>query len=116
MQNSVPEGEGGMLAVLGSTVEIVEKILRKKENENLFFAEITNDNSEGQIVLSGKNTELDKLIEVLKSNKIKNIKLPVSAPFHCKLMKKATEIMKIEIEKLNFMNLKNKIDFKCNCR
>ena len=107
MQNSVPEGEGGMLAVLGSTVEIVEKIL--KENENLFFAEIANDNSEGQIVLSGKNTELDKLIEVLKSNKIKNIKLPVSAPFHCKLMKKATEIMKIEIEKLNFIDQKIKL-------
>ncbi len=107
MQNSVPEGEGGMLAVLGSTVEIVEKIL--KENENLFFAEIANDNSEGQIVLSGKNTELDKLIEVLKSNKIKNIKLPVSAPFHCKLMKKATEIMKIEIEKLNFIDSKIKL-------
>ena len=50
MQNAVPKGEGGMLAVLGSTVEKIEKIL--KENENNFTAQIANDNSEGQIVLS----------------------------------------------------------------
>ena len=52
MQNAVPKGEGGMLAVLGSTVEIIEKILY--ENKKNFFVEIANDNSEGQIVLSGK--------------------------------------------------------------
>ena len=69
--------------------------------------QIANDNSEGQIVLSGKNDNLDKLTEILKSNSIKNIKLPVSAPFHCKLMSKATEIMKKEIEKMNFQNGKN---------
>ena len=92
MQNAVPKGEGGMLAVLGSTVEKIEKIL--SENENNFTAQIANDNSEGQIVLSGKNNDLSNLTEVLKTNMIKNIKLPVSAPFHCKLMHKATEIMK----------------------
>jgi len=100
MQNAVPNGEGGMLAVLGSTVEIIENIL--SENSNNFSAQIANDNSDGQIVLSGRNNDLNKLIEILKSNKIKNIKLPVSAPFHCKLMNKATNIMKIEIEKTNF--------------
>ncbi len=105
MQNAVPKGEGGMLAVLGSQVEIIETILR--ENENNFVAEIANDNSEGQIVLSGKNDDLAKLIELLKSKNIKNIKLPVSAPFHCKLMKKATEVMKKEIEKANFQVSKN---------
>ena len=62
--------------------------------------QIANDNSNGQIVLSGKNSELTKLIDVLKINKIKNIQLPVSAPFHCKLMHKATEIMKKEFEKI----------------
>ena len=100
MQNAVPKGEGGMLAVLGSTVETIEKILKKNQND--FNAQIANDNSEGQIVLSGKNADLVKLNIVLKSNNIKNIKLPVSAPFHCKLMNKATEIMKLEIEKVNF--------------
>ena len=100
MQNAVPKGEGGMLAVLGSTIDKIEKILN--ENKEKFKTEIANDNSEGQLVLSGKNNEIDKLIEVLKSNNIKNIKLPVSAPFHCQLMNKATEIMKNEIEKVNF--------------
>ena len=52
MQNSVPKGEGGMTAVLGATIENIEKIL--KENQNNFIVEIANDNSEGQIVLSGK--------------------------------------------------------------
>ena len=105
MQNAVPKGQGGMVAVLGSTVEIIENIL--KDNESNFTAEIANDNSEGQIVLSGKNEDLEKLIEFLKSKSIKNIKLPVSAPFHCKLMKKATEIMKNEIEKIKFQDSKN---------
>ena len=105
MQNAVPEGVGGMVAVLGSKVENIEKIL--EENNGRFFAEIANDNSEGQIVLSGNNEDLDKLIEILKSNSIKNIRLPVSAPFHCKLMNKATNIMKKEIEKVNFIRGKN---------
>ena len=105
MQNSVPKGEGGMVAVLGSTVEIIETILQNNQND--FVAQIANDNSDGQIVLSGKNVDLTKLIEVLKSNSIKNIKLPVSAPFHCQLMNKATEIMKKEIEKTNFQDSKN---------
>ena len=102
MQNAVPKGEGGMLAILGSSVEMIEKIL--KDNQNNLIAQIANDNSEGQIVISGKNTDLDKLIEILKIKNIKNIKLPVSAPFHCKLMRKATEIMKKEIEKINFQD------------
>ena len=45
-----------MLAVLGSKVEIIEDIL--DENKNNFIAQIANDNSEGQIVLSGKNEDL----------------------------------------------------------
>ena len=102
MQNSVPKGEGGMLAVLGSTVEIIEEIL--KTNESNFFAQIANDNSVGQIVISGKNDDLIKCIEILKSKKIKNIKLPVSAPFHCSLMKKATEIMKKELDNVKFID------------
>ena len=105
MQNAVPKGEGGMVAILGSKVEDIEKILQ--ENNNNFTAQIANDNSEGQIVLSGKINDLNKLIEVLKSNKIKNINLPVSAPFHCSLMKKATEVMIKEIEKVDFQDSKN---------
>ena len=107
MQNSVPKGQGGMVAVLGSTVEIIEKIL--KDNEQNFKAQIANDNSEGQIVLSGKIEDLDKLIIALKELTIKNIKLPVSAPFHCSLMSKATDIMREELNKLNFSSSTNKL-------
>jgi [acyl-carrier-protein] S-malonyltransferase len=105
MQNSVPKGEGGMVAVLGSKVETIEKIL----NEQNLSAQIANDNSEGQIVLSGKTDDLDKLILILKENAIKNIKLPVSAPFHCNLMNKATNIMSDQLNKLNFKESENKL-------
>ncbi len=107
MQNSMPKGEGGMVAVLGSTVEVIEKLL--KNNEAKFIAQIANDNSEGQIVLSGKIDDLEKLIKVLKENAIKNIKLPVSAPFHCSLMNKATNIMKEELNKIIFSKGSNKL-------
>ena len=100
MQNSLPKGEGGMIAVLGTTVENIENIL--KENQNDLFIEIANDNSEGQIVLSGKIQDLEKLGSILKQKKIKNIRLPVSAPFHCSLMNKASEIMEQELSKLKF--------------
>ena len=105
MQNSVPNGEGGMLAVLGSKIEEVEKIL--SNNQNNFVAQVANDNSNGQIVLSGKTKDLQILSEFLKDNKIKNIKLPVSAPFHCSLMSKATMVMTEELQKINFKQSKN---------
>ena len=100
MQNSVPKGEGGMVAILGTTTENIEKILI--ENKANFFAQIANDNSEGQIVVSGKLNDLEKMCQFLKVKKIKNILLPVSAPFHCSLMSKATDIMKKHINELNF--------------
>ena len=105
MQSSVPKGEGGMVAVLGSKVEIIENIIA--ENKNKYECFIANDNSDGQIVLSGNISDLEKMMYDLKSNNIKNIKLPVSAPFHCKLMNKATMVMNEEISKLNFQEPKN---------
>ena len=107
MQNAVPKGEGGMLAVLGSKIEDIEKIL--KDNEKNFKAQIANDNSDGQMVLSGKNKDLEIISTYLKDNKIKNIKLPVSAPFHCSLMAKATNIMREELEKIDFKKSNNKL-------
>ena len=107
MQNSVPKGQGGMVAVLGSNIDVIEKILTN--NKKLFNAQIANDNSEGQMVLSGKTKDLEQLIKTLKENSIKNIKLPVSAPFHCDLMNNATKIMTEELNKLNFKNGQNKL-------
>jgi len=105
MQNSVPNGVGGMVAVLGSEIEIIENFIH--ENKKKYECYIANDNSLGQIVLSGNKEDLEKMIVDLKSANIKNIKLPVSAPFHCRLMNKATLVMKEEIAKLNFKEPEN---------
>ena len=105
MQNSMPKGEGSMLAILGSTIEEVEKIL--KDNQNNFEAQVSNDNSVGQIVISGKTKDLQICSEFLKEKKIRNIKLPVSAPFHCSLMNKATEVISKELLKIDFKESKN---------
>jgi [acyl-carrier-protein] S-malonyltransferase len=105
MQSSVPKGVGGMIAVLGSEIETIENFI--SENKRKYECYIANDNSVGQIVLSGNIEDLEKMMIDLKSANIKNIKLPVSAPFHCKLMNKATLIMKEEIRKLNFKEPKN---------
>ena len=105
MQSSVPKGMGGMVAVLGSEIELIENIIN--ENKDKYDCFIANDNSVGQIVLSGNIEDLEKMMIDLKASNIKNIKLPVSAPFHCKLMNKATLVMSKEIAKLNFQESKN---------
>ena len=105
MQDSVPEGKGGMVAVLGSEIEKIESIIQ--DNKSKYECFIANDNSEGQIVLSGNIVDLEKIMIDLKTANIKNIRLPVSAPFHCKLMNKATLVMKEEIFKLNFEEPQN---------
>ena len=105
MQSSVPKGVGGMVAILGSEIETVENIIN--ENKAKYECFIANDNSLGQIVLSGKIVDLEKMMLDLKAANIKNIKLPVSAPFHCKLMNSATRVMKEEIVKLNFKKPQN---------
>ena len=107
MQEAVPKGEGGMVAILASTPEKIEEILN--ENKKNYECYIANDNSVGQLVVSGKTKDLELLMIDLKKNNIKSIKLAVSAPFHCKLMSNATKIMKDEIEKCDFKNPKNKL-------
>ena len=105
MQSAVPKGAGGMVVVLGSEIKKIENIIQ--ENKSKYECYIANDNSEGQIVLSGNIDDLEKMMIDLKAASIKNIKLPVSAPFHCKLMNKATLVMREEILKLNFKESKN---------
>ena len=100
MQTAVPKGQGGMLAVLGSEIEIINEIINNNIDD--FKCYVANDNSVGQVVISGNINDLNKFSEELKKKKIKNIKLPVSAPFHCKLMRSATEQMTDEISKVEF--------------
>ena len=101
MQDSVSEGEGAMLAILGMKIDEIE-------NEIKFFSkdcicEISNDNSNSQIVISGERKIIEKFNENLKRKKKKGILLPVSAPFHCSLMKKAADKMKEKINNTNFL-------------
>jgi len=100
MQNAVPNNEGGMVAVLGANINNIKKIL--EENKDKYSCYIANDNSIGQIVVSGKIDSIDFFSQDLKKNKIKYIKLPVSAPFHCPLMKNATNEMKSIILETEF--------------
>ena len=107
MQNAVPKNEGAMVAVLGTDInKVLELIHNNKTEFNVFLA---NDNSVGQAVISGRINEIEKFTNLLKKLNIKNIKLPVSAPFHCALMSPATQIMDNKIKNINFSTPKNKI-------
>jgi len=107
MQNAVPKNKGGMLAVLGVDINIILELI--KNNKNKFKCFLANDNSNGQVVISAETQDLALLMIELKKLNIKNIKLPVSAPFHCILMNPATQILKKEIININFQKPKNKI-------
>ena len=102
MQNAVPNNEGGMIAVLGKEITEIEKII--KDNCNTFICFVANDNSVGKLVVSGKIGSLNLFTEELKKRSIKFVKLQVSAPFHCPLMKKATDEMKSKILNINIKN------------
>ena len=107
MQDAVPSGQGSMIAILGTRIDEVEKeinLLPKGE-----ICEIANDNSNEQVVVSGKKSAIKILNENIKKKKKKGILLPVSAPFHCSLMKKAAENMKAKIENTNFLKPKPNI-------
>jgi len=107
MQDAVPPGEGAMMAILGMTIDEVEKeikVLSKEES-----CEIANDNSNGQVVVSGKKIAIENFNKKLKDKKKKGIILPVSAPFHCSLMKKAAENMKSKIQSTDFLQPNPKI-------
>ena len=104
MQNAVPKNEGGMVAVLGEELSKIEEIINSKKNKfNCFLA---NDNTNGQVVISGKVFDLNIFIDELKKMKIKNVVLPVSAPFHCILMNPATKVMDEKINSTKFFNPK----------
>jgi len=91
MQEAVPSGKGAMLAVLGLKVdEILEQINSISIKGT---CEIANDNSPGQIVISGDKDSIQILQDSLKKKSIRGIILPVSAPFHCSLMKNAEKKM-----------------------
>ena len=107
MQEAVPEGRGAMIAVLGMKIDEVEEEINLLPKEEI--CEIANDNSNSQVVASGTTTAIEILSKNLKKKKKKGIVLPVSAPFHSSLMKKASEIMKNKIESTDFLKPKPSI-------
>ena len=108
MQNAVPVGKGGMIAILGSKISEINKFFIDKKSENS-VCEIANDNAEGQVIVSGDQESISLLQNKLKENKIKSIPLKVSAPFHCSLMKPAAMIMKNKIDETIFKTPKFEI-------
>ncbi len=100
MQEAVPIGTGGMLAVLGQKISDIENYL--KEISPGGICEIANDNAEGQTIVSGNSQGIDELKKILIKNKKKTIPLSVSAPFHCSLMKPAASQMEELINKTKF--------------
>ena len=107
MQDAVPAGQGSMLAILGMGVDEVEKEINLLSKEET--CEIANDNSNSQVVVSGKKAAIKILSDNLKKKGKRGILLPVSAPFHCSLMKKAAENMRGKIENTNFLKPKPNI-------
>ena len=95
MQEAVPEGKGSMLAILGLEYDKILEEIKAASSDGV--CEIANDNCPGQIVVSGEKNAIEKMSDNLKKKSIKSIILPVSAPFHCSLMKNAAEKMKSKI-------------------
>ena len=100
MQEAVPIGKGGMIAILGSDTNEINNYITDLKHKGV--CEIANDNAQGQTIVSGNIETIDELKNILKKNRKKTITLPVSAPFHCSLMKSAAIKMKEKIESINF--------------
>ena len=118
MQDSMPIGTGGMAAIIGKSMKEVEEIIQLVKDYGKIF--IANDNADGQVVVSGEIGAIDNLCENYKSLGIKRaLKLPVSAPFHCKLINSASLKLSEEIEnhifeKFNFDFYSNVTSLKCS--
>ena len=95
MQAAVPVGVGAMAALLGADPELAAKIAGEATAASGALCQVANDNGGGQIVVSGAKQAVDLAIEIAKENGVKRaMLLPVSAPFHCALMKPAAEAMR----------------------
>ena len=101
MQEAVPLGQGGMIAVLGAKIDDINNLIKLKNSKD-GICEIANDNAEGQVIVSGDKKTIESFQLILKENKIKSIPLKVSAPFHCSLMRPAANIMKEKIYNTKF--------------
>ena len=101
MQQAVPVGKGAMAALIGISIDQTIEIIEKAQIHGI--CDIGNDNADGQVVISGDVKAVENAIEIAKNNGAKRaILLPVSAPFHCRLMKPARLIMEEALNNLKF--------------
>tara|TARA_B000000460_G_scaffold195312_1_gene142000 strand:- start:439 stop:1368 length:930 start_codon:yes stop_codon:yes gene_type:complete len=105
MSKSDKSGEGKMAAIIGLKISEIEKMLKDFDEDGV--CEIANDNSEGQVVISGDKVSVNSFKSIAKNCGAKlTIDLNVSAPFHCKLMEEAAIKINSEINKTSFNEFK----------
>src|SRR5215217_6943660 len=100
MQEAVPVGTGAMAAVIGGELDDIERICTETRGEQV--CSIANFNSPNQAVIAGDTEAVDRAIELLSGVAKRVIKLKVSAPFHCALMKPAQDRLAADLERLSF--------------
>ncbi len=104
MQEAVPVGTGGMAALIGPTVEEAQAICAEAAQGEV--VSVANINAPGQIVIAGTKAGIDRAIEVAKKRGVRRaLPLPVSAPFHCELMKPAEQRLQPVLEEANIRDL-----------
>ncbi len=104
MQEAVPVGEGAMAAVLGMEREQVERLCQEVSSGEVLAP--ANFNSPGQIVVAGHTKAVERAVERVKQEGKKAVLLPVSAPFHCSLMKPAGQRLEKALEEISVSDLK----------
>lgn len=108
MQEAVPVGVGAMAAVMGAELDDIEKVCRDVRGDEVCSP--ANINSPNQVVIAGHATAIDRAVEALKEIGAKRvIKLNVSAPFHCALMKPAQDRLEKDLEQLSFSEAKTPV-------
>jgi [acyl-carrier-protein] S-malonyltransferase len=100
MQEAVPVGTGAMAAVIGGELSEIERVCVEAGAGQI--CSTANLNSPNQVVIAGNAEAIDRAIELLKGVAKRAIKLNVSAPFHCALMKPAEDKLAIELDSLSF--------------
>jgi [acyl-carrier-protein] S-malonyltransferase len=101
MQRAVPVGIGAMAAFLGVELDLAREIAAAAAQGEV--CDMANDNGAGQIVLSGHKTAVERAVEIAAERGVRrSIMLPVSAPFHCALMKPAADEMEEALEEVRF--------------
>jgi len=104
MQEAVPVGTGGMAALIGPSVEDARAICEEAAEGEV--VSVANINAPGQIVIAGTKSAIERAIDVAKKRGVRRaLPLPVSAPFHCELMKPAEERLQPILEEAHFRDL-----------